>query len=433
MQLISDLHVHSKYSRATSKELSPEGLIAAARVKGINLIGTGDFTHPKYLAELKEKLVPSGREGFFVLKEEKNREKFPMFMLTQEISCIYSQAGRGRRNHILIAAPDFETVDRLAERLGKIGNLASDGRPILGMSSEELAKIVFDANPECLVIPAHIWTPWFSMFGSKSGFDSVRECFGKMSQYIFAVETGLSSDPLMNWRVKELDSYAIVSNGDAHSPGKVGREATVYELERASYQNIREALKNMARLDKENLSKNYIAYTIEFYPEEGKYHYDGHRACGVSFSPEETKLRGGLCPKCRKPLTLGVEYRVDSLSGRTIEEARNYGERNRPPFKKIVPLPEIIENALGVKSQTRKAREQYDRIILEFGSEYACLMDVSVDDLLTVTIPEIAEGIARVRDGRIHVSPGYDGVYGTAHIFEDKDRAVFSGARARLF
>lgn len=430
MQLISDLHVHSKYSRATSKELSPEGLISAARVKGIDLIGTGDFTHPKYLAELKEKLIPSDWEGFFVLKDAKSREKFPMFMLTQEISCIYSQAGKGRRNHILIAAPDFETIDRLVSSLQKIGNLASDGRPILGISSEEFAKIVFEANTACLVIPAHIWTPWFSMFGSKSGFDSVQECFGKMSQYIFAVETGLSSDPLMNWRVRELDSYAIVSNGDAHSPGKVGREATVYELAAPSYGNLARALKNN---DRARAPLDYIAYTIEFYPEEGKYHYDGHRLCGVVFSPEETRRAQGLCPKCRKPLTLGVEYRVDSLASRTIDEAREYGERNRPPFKKIVPLPEIIENAFGVKSQTKKAREQYDKLINEFGSEYACLMDVAIDDLLTVTLPEISEGIARVRDGRISVSPGYDGVYGTVHIFEDKDRAAFSGARASLF
>ncbi|MBI4360044.1 MAG: DNA helicase UvrD [Candidatus Jacksonbacteria bacterium] len=433
MKLITDLHVHSKYSRATSKELSPEGLISAARVKGIHVIGTGDFTHPKYLAELKEKLTPSDWEGFFVLKENARRDDFPVFMLTQEISCIYTDRGRGRRNHILIAAPDFETVDRIASRLSKIGNLASDGRPILGMSSEELAKTVFDANTECLVIPAHIWTPWFSMFGSKSGYYSVKECFGEMSRYIFAVETGLSSDPLMNWRVPELDSYAIVSHGDAHSGGKVGREGTVYELERAGYQNIKEALKNSARLDKENLPKNYIAYTIEFYPEEGKYHYDGHRACDVVFSPEQTKRAGGLCPKCRKPLTLGVVYRVETLAGRTEEQAREYGERHRPPFTKIVPLSEIIANAFGVKSQTRKTREQYDLLIREFKSEYAALMDVSIDDLARAALPEIAEGVRRVREGLINVSPGYDGLYGTVSVFNSRDRVNSHGSQAAMF
>ena len=432
MRLVTDLHVHSKYSRATSKNLSPEGLIQAAKMKGIDVIGTGDFTHPKYLRELKEKLIPSDLEGFFVLKDCA-LEQFPMFMLTQEISCIYTRNGRGRRNHILITAPDFKAVDRLAERLGKVGNLASDGRPILGMSSEELAKIVFDASGECMVIPAHIWTPWFSVFGSKSGFDSLSECFGKMSQHIFAVETGLSSDPLMNWRVPELDSYAIVSHGDAHSIGKVGREATVYELASASYQNIKDALKNSRRLDKKNFPKNYILYTIEFYPEEGKYHYDGHRACGIVFSPEETKRAQGLCPKCRKPLTLGVEYRVDFLSGRTADEARVYGELHRPPFKKIVPLSEIIRDVFGTKSETKKAREEYDKLIDECKNEYAILMEISIDELAHLTLPEIAEGVQRVREGRIHIEPGYDGVYGKVSVFSDSDRSAFFGAQTALF
>lgn len=433
MHLITDLHVHSKYSRATSKELSPEGLMRAARVKGIDIVGTGDFTHPKYLAELKEKLIPSNMEGFFVLRNGGSREEFPAFMLTVEISCIYSAGGRGRRNHILIAAPDFETVDALADRLGRVGNLAADGRPILGISSEELAKIVLDASEECMVIPAHIWTPWFSVFGSKSGFDTLQECFGEMSRYIFAVETGLSSDPLMNWRVVELDSYAIVSYGDAHSGRNLGREATVFELERASYQNIKAALSNSARLDNADLPKNYIAYTIEFYPEEGKYHYDGHRLCGVVFSPEQTKRASGLCPKCRKPVTLGVLYRVDALAWRTVGEAQEYGKRNRPPFKKIVPLAEIIANAFGVKSQTRKASESYDALIGEFGNEYTVLMEVSVDDLARAAFPEIAEGVARVREGRIYMEPGYDGVYGTVSVFSESDRAALPGARARLF
>ena len=434
MRIVTDLHVHSKYSRATSKALSPEGLLESARIKGIDVLGTGDFTHPKYLSELKEKLTPSpDKPGFFCLKDTVDDPTCSVFMLSQEISCIYSQGGSVRRNHILITAPDFKTVDIVAQRLGEVGNLSADGRPILGMSSEELAKIVFDASGECMVIPAHIWTPWFSLFGSKSGFDSIHECFGTMAKHILAVETGLSSDPPMNWRIKELDDFAIVSHGDAHSPRKVGREGVVYELEEVSYRALVEALKNSARLDKKNLPKNYIAYTIEFYPEEGKYHWDGHRLCNVQCAPEETKKHNGLCPKCRKPLTVGVEYRVETLATRTKEEAVEYAKQHRPEYKKIVPLEEIIADAVGQHTGTKKVLEMYNKLIERGGNEFNVLLKLSESGLKGIAPPEIAEGIFRVRAGNIHVSPGYDGVFGKVKVFTDEERSEFKTKQQRLF
>lgn len=434
MLLIADIHVHSKYSRATSKALSPEGLIDAARVKGIDVIGTGDFTHPKYLNELKEKLIPHpDKSGFFVLKTMKREALAPVFMLTQEISCIYTDNGKGRRNHILIALPDFDSVDRLSASLQKIGNLGSDGRPILGISAKDLAERALEAHKSAMIIPAHIWTPWFSTFGSKSGYDSIAECFGDMAPHIAAVETGLSSDPLMNWRVSELDRYAIVSHGDAHSPRKVGREATVYEVESPLYENIANALKASARLDKANLPKNYIAFTIEFYPEEGKYHFDGHRACNVSFAPEETKKNNGLCPHCRKPLTIGVEYRVETLAARTIDEARVYGKINRPDFKKIIPLEEIIADAFGQGIGTKKVSALYDKLIKQGGSEFEILLHKSQTDLAAIAPPEIVKGILRVRAGSVYITPGYDGVFGKVSVFSDEERASFSGRQTRLF
>jgi uncharacterized protein (TIGR00375 family) len=301
------------------------------------------------------------------------------------------------------------------------------------MSSEELAKVVFDANHKCLVIPAHIWTPWFSLFGSKSGFDSIYECFGAMTKHILAVETGLSSDPPMNWRVKELDDFAIVSHGDAHSPRKVGREAVVYELEEVSYSHIARALKNSARLDKSNLPKDYIAYTIEFYPEEGKYHWDGHRSCAVQFSPEETKKHNGLCPKCRKPVTVGVEYRVETLATRTKEDAAKYAKQFRPEYKKIVPLEEIIADSIGQHTGTKKVSEMYNTLIERGGNEFNVLLNLSESELKDSAPPEIAEGIFRVRAGNIYVSPGYDGVFGKVRVFSDEERLEIKSKQQRLF
>ena len=438
MQIIADLHVHSKYSRATSPDLTPEGLYTAAKIKGIDIIGTGDFTHPQYLSELKEQLQESPEyPGFFYLKESSirsNRSKFPLFMLTTEVACIYSQDGRGRRNHIIIIVPDFKTADQLIVDLsGRGANLGSDGRPILGLSSEELAKIELDVNSQNLVIPSHIWTPWFSAYGSKSGFDSLEQCFGSMSKHILAIETGLSSDPAMNWRIKELDDFAIISNGDAHSCGKVAREATVFELETVSYQNIIKALKNSAKLNKTDLPQDYIKYTIEFYPEEGKYHWDGHRACDVRLAPWQSNQEQNICPHCRKPLTLGVMHRVDQLSSRTEEEALAYARQFRPDFKKTVPLEEIVADALGQNTGTKKVRQFYDQLIKKGDSELKILLVLSYSQLKKITLPEIAEGIKRVRNGQIHVNPGFDGAFGQVKIFTKDEREKIAGAQARLF
>jgi len=435
MQIIADLHVHSKYSRATSPDLTPEGLYKAAKIKAVDIIGTGDFTHPQYLSELKEQLKESPEHpGFFCLKKTPIESKFPLFMLTTEVSCIYSQDGRGRRNHIIITVPDFKTADKLIANLSARGfNLSSDGRPILGASSEELAKIALDINSQNLVIPSHIWTPWFSTYGSKSGFDSLEQCFGSMTKYILAIETGLSSDPSMNWRIKELDNFAIISNGDAHSSRKVAREATVFELENVSYQNIIKALKNSAKLNKNNLPQDYIKYTIEFYPEEGKYHWDGHRACDVRLSPWQSREEQNICPKCRKPLTLGVMHRVDALSSRTEKQAQDYARRFRPGFKKIVPLEEIVADALGQGTGTKKVRRFYDELIQKGDSELKILLDLSYAQLKKITLPEIAEGIKRVRNGQLHVNPGFDGAFGQVKIFTKDERERIAGAQARLF
>ena len=354
MHYIADLHLHSKYSRACSKNLDLAGNTASGRAKGIHIIGSGDFTHPKWLQELKDSTIDLGT-GLYKWKESTDARD-PVFLLSQEISCIYSQGGKVRRNHIVITAPSLDVVDRLAERLGKIGNLSADGRPILGMSSEELAKIVLDVSHECLVIPAHIWTPWFSTFGSKSGFDSLQECFGEMTPYIYAFETGLSSNPPMNWRVPELDNLTLLSNGDAHSPANLGIEATVFELEELTYQNIYHAICDSRMRGADSTLKNCIAYTIEFYPEEGKYHYDGHRDCGVRLSPLETKKHQGLCPKCKKAVTVGVESRVEELARRSHEDIENI--RNEfTPYKSLVPLEEVIAEVFGQgKKQKRSVR-----------------------------------------------------------------------------
>lgn len=438
MQIIADLHVHSHYSRATSRDLTAEGLYKAAKIKGIDIIGTGDFTHPQYLSELKEQLQESPEyTGFFCLKKafiESNKSDFPLFMLTTEVSCIYSQDGRGRRNHIIITVPDFKTADKfIADLSGRGFNLSSDGRPILNLSSKELAEIALNINSQNLIIPSHIWTPWFSTYGSKSGFDSLEQCFGSMSKYILAIETGLSSDPAMNWRVKELDDFAIISNGDAHSSAKVAREATVFGLENVSYQNIINALKNSNRLNKKNLPRDYVKYTIEFYPEEGKYHWDGHRACDVRLSPQQSNQKQNICPKCRRPLTLGVMHRVDQLASRTEKQAQDYARRFRPGFKKIVPLEEIVADALGQNTGTKKVRQFYDQLIQKGDKELKILLDLSYSELKKITLPEIAEGVKKVRQGQIHIDPGFDGAFGKVKVFTDEERKRIAGAQARLF
>jgi len=390
-----------------------ENLDKWARIKGIKVLGTGDFTHPEWFKNLKEKLKPA-ETGLFKFKEDHSESnKATRFILTTEISCIYSKGGRVRKIHILIFAPDFETVEKINTQLGWIGNLKADGRPILGLDAKELLKIVLNINPDCLVVPAHLYTPWFSLFGSRSGFDSIEECFEEYSKYIFAGETGLSSDPPMNWRLSVLDRITLISNSDAHSCQRLGREANVFDTE-LSYPAIIEAIKS------KNPQK--FLYTIEFFPQEGKYHYDGHRACNVRTSPEETKKYNNICPNCGRPLTIGVLNRVDFLADRED----GFKPEGAIPFKSLVPLKEIIAEVVGTLPGAKQVEKEYKNLIEKFGNEFEILLNTPYQDLKTVVLSEIAEGIVRVRKGEVEVEPGYDGVFGKIKIFSNGERKALN-------
>jgi len=403
MKFVADLHIHSKYSRATSKEMNLESLDKWAKIKGIKVMATGDFTHPAWFQEIKNKLE-AAEPGLYKLK---GSETGTRFLLSVEISSIYSQGGKTRRVHNLILAPSMEVAEKINIALSWQGNIKSDGRPILGISSMDLAKLVFGISEEAVIIPAHAWTPWFSVFGSMSGFDTIEECFGEYSDKIFAIETGLSSDPAMNWRLSELDNISLISNSDSHSAEKIGREANVFDTE-LSFAGIVDAIKSR------DLKK--FLYTIEFFPEEGKYHYDGHRLCGIVLPPEETKKKNKICPQCGKPLTVGVMYRVNELADRP----NNFVSKTRVPFKKIVPLSEIIKEIFGVASITKKVKAEYERLIDVFGTELAILIDVPIEEIKSHGFNELADAIDRVRNGNISIQPGYDGEYGKVSIFENK-------------
>ncbi len=409
MKFIADFHLHSKYSRATSPQMDLENLDKWAKIKGIKVLGTTDFTHPIWFKELKEKLEPA-EPGLFKLK---NNDSETRFILTAEISCIYSKGGRVRKIHILIFAPDFETVEKMNTQLGWIGNLKSDGRPILGLDAKELAKIVLNTCENCFIVPAHLWTPYFGLLGSKSGFDSIEECFEEYSKNIYAGETGLSSDPLMNWRLSALDKITLISNSDSHSPQKLGREANVFDTE-LSYSAIIEAIKSK--------DPQKFLYTIEFFPQEGKYHFDGHRNCNISLSPAETKKYNGICPLCGRPLTVGVLNRVEQLADRP----EGFNPQGAIPYKSLIPLAEIIAEVLGVGVGTKEVEKQYKDLIEKFGSEFNVLLNISVSDLRAATLPEIAEAISRVREGKVSVEPGYDGVYGKIRIFSKGEKKDLS-------
>lgn len=434
MKFIADLHIHSKYSRATSKQMILEELDRFADDKGILVMGTGDFTHPKWFQEIKEKLEPA-ESGLFKLRERlklktlKNTFSNTRFLLSVEISSIYSRGGKTRRIHNLVFAPDIITAEKINKELSLIGNLKSDGRPILGLDSEELAKIVFNINPEAVIIPAHAWTPWFSIFGSMSGFDSIEECFGQYSKNIFAIETGLSSDPSMNWRLSKLDNISFISNSDSHSLGKIGREANIFDTE-LSYKGVFEAIKFGAPNFKKNLKpknqnlKHDFVATIEFFPEEGKYHFDGHRACRICFSPEETKKHKNICPICKKPLVIGVMNRVNALADRKnlkIETKNNFHRYNNfVPYCNFIPLSEIIAEALKIGETSKKVKTAYENLIKTFGNELKILLETKIADISKAESPLIAEGIKRVRAGEIKIRPGYDGEYGKISIFNSK-------------
>ncbi len=412
MEFIADFHIHSKYSRATSKDMDVKHLAEWAKLKGITLMGTGDFTHHLWLEELKHSLEDLGN-GLFKYQDT-------YFILTSEISSIYSKNGRSYRIHNMIISPSFKTTDKINEYLSRCGNLASDGRPILGLDAAELARIVFDIDENCMVIPGHIWTPWFSLFGSMSGFDRIEDCFEAQTPKIFALETGLSSDPAMNWRLSALDKYTLISNSDSHSPSKIGREANVFNCE-LDYKTIREVLKTK--------DKKRFLYTIEFFPEEGKYHFDGHRLCQTRLAPKETKANNNRCPKCGKPVTVGVMNRVEQLADRP----EGYVPANNIPFKNLIPFDEIIADAKGVSKTSVAVERDYRSILSKFGSEFEILLKAPKHDLVKGMSPRIADGVLRVREGKVNIKAGYDGEYGVISIFGDDDKPKETEKQLSLF
>ena len=400
----ADLHIHSRYSRATSRDCDLPHLDFWAGRKGIALVGTGDFTHPAWRQELREQLVPA-EEGLYRLRQDlrlPGAGEAARFLVTGEISCIYKQGGKTRKIHNVILLPSLEAAETLSRRLEQVGNLHSDGRPILGLSAHDLLEMTLDACPQAMFVPAHIWTPHFSLFGAFSGFDSVEECFGDLSGYIRAVETGLSSDPPMNRRVPQLDRMQLVSHSDAHSPQKLGREANILDTA-LSYPAVQRALE----------TGEGLWGTVEFFPEEGKYHLDGHRACGVCLTPEETDAFHGRCPVCGKRLTVGVAHRVEELSGR--ESDLSGGK----PFVRLVPLPTLVSACLGKGEQTKGVQGMCQRLVDALGPEFPLLREAPLEDIASLAGEEIARGVALLRDGNLRWEPGYDGVFGRLRLPEE--------------
>ncbi len=412
MEFIADFHIHSKYSRATSRDMDIKHLAEWAKLKGITLMGTGDFTHHLWLEELKHNLEDAGN-GLFKYQDV-------YFILTTEISSIYSKKGKTYRIHNMIFSPSFKTTDKINETLSRCGNLASDGRPILGLDAAELARIIFDIDENCMIVPGHIWTPWFSLFGSMSGFDRIQDCFEEQTPKIFALETGLSSDPAMNWRLSSLDKFTLISNSDSHSPSKIGREANIFNCD-LDYKTIREVLKTK--------DKKRFLCTIEFFPEEGKYHFDGHRLCGVRLSPTETRRNNGRCPKCGKPVTVGVMNRVEQLADRP----QGYTPNNVIPYRHLIPLEEIIADAKGVAKGSVVVERDYRSFVSKFGTEFDILLKADKEDLLKALPHRVAEGVLRVREGKVNIKAGFDGEYGIISIFGEEDKPQQGEKQLSLF
>lgn len=414
---IADLHIHSRYSRATSKEGTPEHLDLWARKKGIQIVGTGDFTHPAWRKELEEKLVPEGN-GFYRLKEEYAVEdqtagaKEVHFAVSGEISSIYKKDGKVRKVHSLILLPSLEDAEKVSAKLETIGNIHSDGRPILGLDCHDLLEILLELSPQSIYIPAHIWTPHFSLFGAFSGFDTVEECFGDLTPYIHAMETGLSSDPPMNWRLSMLDSYQLVSNSDAHSPAKLGREANLLQIP-MSYEGLYQAIQTGDGLEG----------TIEFFPEEGKYHMDGHRKCHLCLTPSQTAKYGGKCPVCGKKITIGVANRAEQLSDR----AEGFVRAGAKPFESLVPLPEVIASCTGRSSASVKVQQQYEELLKTLGPEFVILRETPIPDIEAAAGRRVAEGIRRLREGCVEKISGFDGEYGTIRLFSPEELSSTEG------
>ena len=420
MDVVADLHLHSKYSRAVSQQMVIPEMVKWAKKKGINLLGTGDFTHPLWFRELKESLVEEN--GLLRMKEETEEGGEVRLLLTTEVSSIYSQGGKVRKIHNLIAVPSFTLAEKINQELTRRGgNLLADGRPIVGLSAKEILSLVMEIDENALVIPCHIWTPHFSLFGANSGFDSLEECFGNLSKYIFGVETGLSSDPEMNWSIPDLESKTIVSFSDAHSGVNLGREMTVLEIETPTpqYEDVRKAIVGGSR--------GKIKYTVEFYPEEGKYHYTGHRKCGVVQSPEESEKKGTTCPVCGRPLTVGVMHRVRELAKnmRNLKIDTKSDEsglkwiisEKGTAFVKLVPLIEIIAESQRVGKLSQSVLETYENLIGKLGSELEILTRIELEKIASIGGERLAEGVKKVRSGDILIKPGYDGEYGTVMVW----------------
>ncbi|MDO8667723.1 MAG: endonuclease Q family protein [bacterium] len=477
MQQILDLHIHSKYSRSCSTQLTLENIDAACRTKGVDIIATGDFTFPDWFFDIKNKLIETNSgSGLYKLKSAKDDKVYPVksqseigtrsvfngvnpvksgeagavkpqfngvkFILSTEVALIYKDGGQARRIHLVIHAPNIKAAEELNNHLDENFNIRSDGRPILGMSAPALMKLCLGIDKKFLIYPAHIWTPWFAVFGSKSGFNKMEDCFHEYTKDIYAIETGLSSDPEMNWRLSALDRFTILSNSDAHSLPNIAREANVFEMKEITYNEIYEIIKNKkiykemdSRLptgqaglrgnDKKGNNEIGVKFTIEFYPEEGMYHYDGHRTCGVSFTPEETKKHRGLCPVCKKPLIIGVMNRVDELADRP--PAVSAGGLNPPAgqagFVKLVELDKIIAETMNIKSrQAGKVQAVYKNLIKQGGNELNILLNISLKDLSKMADAAVVEGIKRAREGRLIISPGFDGQYGTVRIFSEREK-----------
>ena len=483
MKVISDLQLHSKYSRAVSQQMEIPHIWEWAKRKGIGLVATGDWTHPLWMREIKGNLEEMGN-GLLKLKDNSERLKVdgPYFLLATEVSSIYSQGGKLRRIHNLIWAPSISIAEKINKELTARGaKLISDGRPVVGLSSIQVADLVFSIDSNCLFIPAHAWTPWFSLYGSESGFDSIDDCFGSFSRYIYAIETGLSSDPAMNWRIKELDRRSILSFSDAHSGPKLGREATVLELEELSYENIRKAIIGSSstienrkltidaedrKLQIENQSNNppssifknqssmihhplsnHIAFTIEFYPEEGKYHYTGHRNCGIKQNPAETKSKGVICPVCGRKLTIGVMHRVEELAGRSEEDVQikktkidgtqvegisSQAFPERPPYIMFVPLQEILSEAIGGLPASQNVQREYQKLTDNLKGEFYVLLHAKGEDIAKLSGTRVAEAIHKVRIGDLTIDPGFDGVFGKVKIWNEESKDKEEAAKEQL-
>lgn len=420
MAYVADLHVHSRFAGACSGALSIPNLAKWAKIKGIEMLGTGDCLHPLWLQELKS-----------VFKDDNYEYEGIKFIISTEVSCIYSEGGKVRRIHLIILLPSLDSATKLAQELTRRGGkLGSDGRPILGLSAKQICEVVFLVEPDALIIPAHIWTPWFSLFGSNSGYDSLKECFGDFSDQIYGVETGLSSEPAMNWRISELDDKSIVSFSDLHSLPRLGREVTMFGGS-CSFEGLSKAMQ----------TQNIIG-TIEFFPEEGKYHYSGHRNCGVVLDPEGLKKNGEICPKCCRKLTIGVMQRVEELADRTSEECKvksvegvykSEAFPERPGFRMLVQLEEILAEALGVAVKTQKVQSKYEEMVANIDTELKILTKVPIPMIEMAAGEKVAEGIKRVREGKLKIEPGYDNTYGKVQIWDEEEKKGKEKPQTSLF